>query len=136
MSLYESIKENIDKWDIINPEDKDYADGHLMRVCLWSGAGYDLAEFYVYIKGDDAQAALEKTVAYCEQNGYTGFILDTNEIEDMAEKDYAEEVANYDGDLDEFITNYLNYVYVDATMDGATKPYYVYGENLRIENVE
>ena len=143
MNLYESFKKNLNEADtvkvedIINPEDKDYADGHLMRVLIWSGAGYHLAEFWVYVKGDDAEAALEQAVAWCDNHeDGKDLIFTINEVEDMAEQDYAEELANYDGDLDEFITNYLNYVYVDATEYGASQPYYVLGENLRIEDEE
>lgn len=141
-----------DEKEIINPEDKDYADGHLMRVCLWSGAGYSLSEFYVYVRGDDAEYALDKTVAYCEEKGYDGLILDINYVNDMVDTDFKDDfeefVKNDGGELsgeeddayydykDQFISEWLNYVYVDATMEGASQPYYVRGENLRIENVE
>lgn len=143
MNLYEEINNNLDEKDIINPDDKDYADGHLMRVCLWSGAGYSLSEFYVYVRGDDAEYALDKTVAYCEEKGYDGLIFPVEETIEQ-EADYCKEEfeafkkenPEEDRDMFYFLTEYWGvYVYVDATMEGASQPYFVYRENLRIENV-
>ena len=140
--IEDTTKEDYADGVLINPEDKDYANGNLMRVCLWCGAGYNLDVFYVYT--NDAEYALNKTVAYCEKQGYDGLIFPVEEtIEEEANyckeefEAFKKENPEEDRDMFYFLTEYLGiYVYVDATREGASKPYFVYKENLRIENVE
>ena len=136
--INESVDEEDDSNKPINPEDRDYNDGRLWKVCLWSGSGYSLYEIYVYARYEED--ALNQVVAYCERESMSGLIYTEEEIEKMAEEDYADEFKNFkqerpDVDLFDFITEYLDYFYVDATMEGASQPYFIHGENLRIEEV-
>ncbi len=125
--------------NIINPEDKDYYDGKLYMVGLYPGAGAELKTFYVY--GEYEGEALESVVAYLDLSSETGLLLDMDEVEDIVYDDYGEEYNNWllehpESDWFEFANEYLGYVYVDATMKGASQPYYVEGNYLRIEEVE
>ena len=125
--------------NIINPEDKDYYDGKLYMVGLYPGAGAELKTFYVY--GEYEGEALESVVAYLDLSSETGLLLDMDEVEDIVYDDYGEEYNNWllehpESDWFEFANEYLGYIYVDATMKGASQPYYVEGNNLRIEEVE
>ena len=78
-------------------------------VKLWSGSGYLLDLFVAY--ADDDEQALERVVAYLEKTKQTRFFIDdaTEEDEDMG-------IA----------------LYIDATMEGAKRPHYIYLENLAI----
>lgn len=111
--------------NILNVEDRDYYDGKLFKVCLWSGAGYALYDYNVY--AGDEEEALNLAVMYAEQNE-DPVIFSYEEVEqDAAEFD--------EGDnTEEFIDN--NYIYVDATMEGAEEPWFVLRENARIERIE
>lgn len=125
--------------NIINPEDKDYYDGKLYMVGLYPGAGAELKTFYVY--GEYEGEALESVVAYLDLSSETGLLLDMDEVEDIVYDDYGEEYNNWllehpESDWFEFANEYLGYIYVDATMKGASQPYYVEGNYLRIEEVE
>lgn len=124
--------------NIINPEDKDYYDGKLYMVGLYPGAGAELKTFYVY--GEYEGEALESVVAYLDLSSETGLLLDMDEVEDIVYDDYGEEYNNWvlehpESDWFEFANEYLGYIYVDATMKGASQPYYVEGNYLRIEEV-
>lgn len=112
MKKYIRCYREYDGAKIINPEDADYYDNRLWEVALWGGVGYYLDTFQVY--ADSAETALEIIVAYCERRGFTGLIYTQDEI-DIEDEDY--------------------YVYVDATMEGASQPYYVLNENLIIREV-
>lgn len=125
--------------NIINPEDKDYYDGKLYMVGLYPGAGAELKTFYVY--GEYEGEALESVVAYLDLSSETGLLLDMDEVEDIVYDDYGEEYNDWllehpESDWFEFANEYLGYIYVDATMKGASQPYYVEGNYLRIEEVE
>lgn len=125
--------------NIINPEDKDYYDGKLYMVGLYPGAGAELKTFYVY--GEYEGEALESVVAYLDLSSETGLLLDMSTVEDIVYDDYGEEYNNWllehpESDWFEFANEYLGYIYVDATMKGASQPYYVEGNYLRIEEVE
>ena len=37
---------------------------------------------------------------------------------------------------DTFIADYFKYMYIDGTMEGASQPYYIRTENLRIEEIK
>ena len=105
------IRSSEDYTDVINPQDKDYYD-KVFEVDIWSGAGYNVDDFVVY--ANDAETALDKVVAYCEKEGYVGFIYEVDEV------------SEEDGDM---------FIYVDATMEGASRPYYVLSENFRIREM-
>lgn len=95
----------------VNTNEDGYFDKHF-NIALWCGCGYWLQVFDVYANFVDE--ALELIVSWCEKNDYKGYLLDVENIEDEDE----------DGLL-----------YVDATMNGASKPYYIYSENLRINEI-
>ena len=143
-NLEESEKEIINpeesEKEIINPEDKDYNDGKLFEVGLWSGAGYSMATFRVYAR--HPEDALNQVVAYCEKEGDFGLITSVEDMYKMVDEDFADELKNYPeeepGRLNYFgfIEEYLNYIYVDATMEGASQPYFVRGENFYINEIK
>lgn len=125
--------------NIINPEDKDYYDGKLYMVGLYPGAGAELKTFYVYAGYEEE--ALELVVAYLDlSSDIEGLLMDAQTVEDIVYDDYGEEYNSWITDhpeLDwfEFAHEYLGYVYIDATMKGASQPYFVEGNYLRIEEV-
>ena len=128
------LDENI---EIINPHDKDYYDNKLFEVGIWPGAGYQLATFKVYANSEEE--ALNLVVANAEINA-PGLLMSIQEIEDLIAEDYQEEYnefisENPESDDFTFATEYLNYIYVDATMEGASQPYFVIGDNLVIEQI-
>lgn len=128
------LDENI---EIINPDDKDYYDNKLFKVGIWPGAGYQLATFKVYANYEEE--ALNLVVANAEINA-PGLLMSIQEIEDLIAEDYQEEYnefisENPESDDFTFATEYLNYIYVDATMEGASQPYFVIGDNLVIEQI-
>lgn len=123
-----------DSDEIINPQDEAFANS-IYDVYLWCGSGYALNKFRVF--GICAEDALDITVAYCEKESMSGLIYTMDEIEKDVEEIWSEEMAEsgYDNWFD-FATEYLNYFYVDATMVGASQPYFVHGEQFRIEEEE
>lgn len=98
------------------------------EVSIWSGSGYATSSIYVDADPMDAQGALEEAVATAEKRGWTGILLDVEDTEQAMAEDghYDMETGEGDSVFEE------TYVYVDATMDGASQPYYVRAENLRI----
>lgn len=98
---YEEYDALIDK-EIVNPEDAQYGDP--LTVVEIGDGGYSSSKFYVYCDPRNAEAALEKTVAYCEKKGYTWLLYEEDEIDPEYEEDY---------------------IYIDATMEGASQPYYL-----------
>lgn len=79
-------------------------------VYLWPFAGYQMIPFEV--EANHEEEALEKAVAKAEEEGnYSVFADDVEDAENHP-------------DL---------YMYVDATMEGASQPHYVDAQNLRIE---
>jgi len=98
------------------------------EVSIWSGSGYTTNDIYVDVDADNAQGALEVAVAVADKRGWTAILLDPAEVEqDMAnDGHYNMETGEGDRVFDE------TYLYVDATMEGASQPYYVYAENLSV----
>ena len=124
--------------EIINQDDKEYYDGKLYQVGIWPGAGYQLATFYVY--ADSEETALNLVVVDAEINA-PSLLFSVSEIEDMIVEDWQDEYNEFISEADDrddftFATEYLNYIYVDATMEGASQPYFINGENLSIIEVE
>lgn len=114
-----------DDWTIVNTnKDGNVAYG----VKLWCGKGYALDLFKVY--ASDEEDALDKVVAYLEKNGIDKFFVD-----DAVEKDkehFTDENGDVDWDaFDDEVEQYA--FYVDATMDGASEPHYIYRENLFVK---
>lgn len=88
-------------------------------------SGYYLPAFGAFATSE--QDALEKVVGYLDQNGDNGFFCDEDaesEREELAQQGYDED--EIDNELDG------TFLYVDATMDGASGPHYVFIENLSI----
>lgn len=94
----------------VNTNDNNYYDRHY-NVFLWCGCGYFLQGFDVYANCEEE--ALEIVVAYCDNNNLRAYLIDVNDITEEEE----------DG----------NYIYIDATMQDATQPYYIYNEFKIIE---
>jgi hypothetical protein len=94
-------------------------------VCLWSGAGYYLHAIEVYEESEEE--ALSKAVlrAFKENHRILGFKATEQEIKRIC-SNYKEEIKNYENE-DEFITNYLNYHFLDSI------GYYIHMDNTRIE---
>ena len=123
---------------IINPDDRDYYDGKLYQVGIWPGAGYELDLFNVY--ADSEETALNLVVADAELNA-PNLLTSISDMEEMIADDWQDEFNEFileDPERDDFTfaTEYLGYIYVDATMEGASQPYFVQGENLRIEELD
>lgn len=99
------------------------------KVLLWSGSGYTLDEFYVNVdKGaENAEEALAYAVVQAEKVA-PEVLQDVSEVRELMAKE-----GHYDketGDGDEIFQEL--YTYVDATMEGASEPYYIFTENLGI----
>lgn len=125
--------------EIINPDDKDYYNGRLYIVSVWCGTGYVLDQFKVY-SDDNMEAILEKVVAYAEEHNQD-ILLDPAEVYENVRNDFSAEYQEYIeensyGDEDTFIADYLELMYIDATMEGASQPYYIRTENLRIKEIK
>lgn len=97
-------------------------------VYLWSGSGYTTTDIYVDVADDNAEGALEEAVAAADKRGWTDILLDVAETEQAMADDGHFNLETGEGDaiFDE------TYMYVDATMAGASQPYYVYVENLGV----
>ena len=98
------------------------------EVSIWSGSGYTTTDIYVDVDDDDAQGALEEAVATAEKRGWTNILLDVSETEQAMADDGHFNLETGEGDAIFEET----YMYVDATMSGASQPYYVYAENLGV----
>lgn len=94
---------------IVN-ENEDTFYEHCYNVYLWAGVGYQLQGFRVFANYDEQ--ALEIVVAYCEKKGMYGFLINCKDLEESDD-----------------------YIYIDATMEGATQPYFIYDE-LKIEEIK
>lgn len=111
IKAYEEYGDRIDPI-IVNPEDEKYGDP-LVTVEI-GDSGYRSSKFYVYCNPRDAETALEKTVAYCEKMGYAGLLYEESEIDPEYEEDY---------------------IYIDATPEGASQPYYLPSWAIKIYEV-
>lgn len=96
------------------------------KVNIWCGIGYDTAE--IYVDSQDVYSAIEEAVALSEKRGWNELLHDVAIVEnDMAsDGHFNKENGETDAIFDEA------YMYVDATMVGATHPYYIYVENLGV----
>lgn len=121
--------------EVINPEDKEYYDGKKWQVRVWCGSGYMLDYFNLYHDGQDTENMLCKVVAYAENND-PDILLKVDdimeEINTLWEDEYKEWAEDNGEDEFQFATDYLDLVYVDATEEGASQPYFIRGENLAI----
>lgn len=99
----------------INSDQQEYY-GKCYVVRIWPGSGYLLPAYKVYANHEEE--ALEIVVAWLEKN-------EPNMLQD----DNYNEALQDGEDENELETVFL---YVDATMEGASQPHYIYSENLRI----
>ncbi len=125
--------------EIVNPDEEDFYNGRLFIVSVWCGAGYALNQFEVY-GNDDIEKILEKVVAYAEDN-CSEILLDPDEVYESISMDFEEEFNEYikenpNENEDTFIADYFEYMYIDGTMEGASQPYYIRTENLRIKEIK
>lgn len=99
------------------------------QVHLWTGSGYSTHVFYVNIHNGDRnpEEALETAVVLAEK-------IDKSVLLDVAETEQAmADDGHYDKDSGEGDAVFEEtYIYVDATMLGASQPYYVYAENFGV----
>ena len=95
-------------------------------VQLWQGSGYQLMSFGAW--ATSAEHALEVVVAYIEKEGWD-FLFCDEEVEQEMEEMRAE--GKDDEEIWQEIDNWA--YHVDATMEGASQPHYVYTENLQIK---
>lgn len=90
------------------------------KVYLWCGSGYLLDEFH--------------TVASCEEEALCNVVAKiVNEKKScyyLTEEEYSELFAEELADNEEFESE--QYVYIDATMEGAESPVYLLIENAKI----
>lgn len=103
-----SYKRYINDATVVNHSDSYNHQGYL--VALWQGSGYLLDLFVVY--AFDPQDALEILVNYLADNGISRFFVDLSDLT-PEEREEAE--------------GYGQYIWVDG--------YYIYGENLSIEEI-
>lgn len=90
-------------------------------VYLWPGQGYLLHDFNVANCSNEYEA-LEKVVVNIIENNWTAYFITEEQYEEM----FAEELEEDEQYQDE------QYLYVDATMEGAPYPIYLKAENLKI----
>lgn len=99
------------------------------QVHLWTGSGYSPHVFYVNVHNGDRnpEEALETAVVLAEK-------IDKSVLLDVAETEQAmADDGHYDKDSGEGDAVFEEtYIYVDATMLGASQPYYVYAENFGV----
>lgn len=101
-----------DAWTWVNNED----DGrYLYAVKIWWGSGYIMDCYCAYANNEES--ALEFVVAWLEENNPKSL-----EAVDKDAESYSD-----DGDTIDDI-----FIYVDATMEGASEPHYLYSNNLTI----
>lgn len=98
-------------------------------VHIWSGSGYNTAKFYVNVRGgaENIYDALDTAIVMAEKEA-PELLHDPAEVEAEMAKDghYNLETGESDAIFDE------TWLYEDATMMGATQPYYIYVENFGV----
>ena len=114
----------LEKEDVTWVNNEESGDKPYM-VRLWPGSGYYLPAFGAYAFNEEH--ALECVVAYLEKEGDDSFFCD--EYIEETRRELAEEGKDKE-EIDEEINN--QFCYVDATMEGASEPHYVFWENLAI----
>lgn len=135
--LHQIIKETVKKalnevqgWDLekddvtwVNDEESGYGKPWMVR--LWTGSGYFLPAFAAYASSEED--ALDKVVAYLDKEGNEDFFADeyvNQQIDDLRQEGMDDE--EIDNEIDS------SFLYVDATMDGASGAHYVWLENLQV----
>lgn len=117
------------EWPVVNTSE----DGNNMyKVGIWWGSGYLLDIYLVWATAVDN--ALEKVVAYIDKHNPESLEQTTRWAEETIEELSSEHGVdrNEVTELPEFNERFY---YIDATMEGASQPYYIFYENLTIDNV-
>lgn len=96
------------------------------KVNIWYGIGYITAELYV--DASDAYSAIKEAVALSEKRGWTELLHNVASVDNNMSSDGHFNKDTYGTDAI-FVGPYM---YVDATMAGATQPYYIYIEKLGV----
>lgn len=93
------------------------------KIFLWCGSGYMLDEFFAMAENE--YQALDIVLTDIIEKGYTSYFLTETEYEELF-KEELEENPEFESE---------QYMYIDATMEGAEYPVYLLVENMRIELV-
>ena len=95
---------------------------------LWPGSGYLLTHYGVWAFRDEMEA-VEKVVAYLDQEGQDAFFISDEDIERQRQENIQDGFSEEDAEamIDEM------YLYVDGTEYGASEPHYIYLENLKVK---
>lgn len=102
---------------------------HLYLVKLWWGSGYQMDCYNAY--ADYEGEALEYTVAFIEKTNEK--LLDkVDEWAENLKQEIMDEKGCEEEDVEEYPEFYDTFYYVDATIQGASSPHYVFWENLTI----
>lgn len=91
------------------------------NVMLWPGAGYCLSEFKC--EASHEEEAIEVVVEQLIRKDLTKYYLTMEEYDELFQDELT---ADPDFQSDQ-------YLYVDATMEGAPYPVYLLSENIHIE---
>lgn len=113
-------------WPVVNTSD----DGNnLYKVGLWWGSGYVLDIYLAWAQGE--YDALEKVVAYLSKK-YPEALEEVDKYAEETIQDIVNEKGCDRYEAEEYPEFYERFEYVDATMDGADAPHYIWNENLTI----
>lgn len=116
---------SLEEDDVTWVNDGDEGDKAWM-VRLWPGAGYYLPAFAAY--AGDEESALCYVVAWLEKECGGGKFFVDDAVE--REREEMEQQGMSEDEIDASIEDWA--FYVDATIEGASEPHYVYLENLSI----
>lgn len=128
-SLNKVLRESYEEsFEPINDNSDNYYNNRY-RISLWPGSGYGLVPFDVFANHE--QEALDIVTAYIEQNEryHQLFADDAEQAYIDAEFNGDREAAAEDAEYNE------SFYYVDATMEGANEPHYLWAENLKIRQL-
>jgi hypothetical protein len=120
------LKFDEEDWTPVNEQ----SDGNTcFKIKVWCGSGPSLTAFKSYADHGDYEGALEALVAYLDKEGDNSYFTDewtSDEIEELRKKGYSEE------EIYNEIEKWGDF-YIDATPLGASKPHWLRGENLAIQ---
>lgn len=134
-SVYRILNE-VEGWELepndiqlVNSED----DGsHLFHIRLWWGSGYQTDNYQAY--GFSEENALCNVIVWIEHNcpqllEHSDSDAEAFKQELMQDKGIDEYEVDGDPEFGE------TFMYMDATMEGANQPHYIYSQNLGIQKV-
>lgn len=135
--LSQRLNEEMDGWKL-NPKDiqtvnSEDSGSHLYHIRMWWGSGYRTDNYQAY--GFNEEDALCNVIAWIEQNN-----PDLLAHSDADAKSFKEELMQ-DRGMDEYEIEEDRefnemFMYIDATMEGANSPHYIYSQNLGIQQVQ